>query len=278
MVVSQISLDGYQGVSRFTINPYNGLVYVYGGKSNIYIVDLQYGKVLRTISVMADDPLLINIPYDLGFTTSGYGIVLLGSNECSALLWKVIDSSKGDIIYPYEKTNHSSPKRVYSNFDKSKLLITDMWGGCDIYRIDGNTHDYERIIPSSITRGVFITPNKMNDRIYFGQLYDQFIMAENKTLSKISFLDNRSDAGADFSYRPGEEDYIYYWDDHYFRLLDYSTATTLFSSEVEFGLRSSGAESDRQLASTSDGKYLIVNCGALYMFKTEDFYHNLVKK
>ncbi|OPX34296.1 MAG: hypothetical protein B1H11_11125 [Desulfobacteraceae bacterium 4484_190.1] len=235
----KISLDDFQilktielesSPTYFVVNPYNDLLYVLLGDNKIHVYNQYTGSNVKNIVFKpeADDhPQYPTIyPYNIGFTKSGYGIVLLCEDGASGVDWKVIDSAKGDTTYRHKDRGngpgeYSSFKRVYLNYDHSKLLLTEKYGSCTIVILDGTTHEFEDLVPSSLTRGVFITPNRKNSKIYAGQLYDQFIIDMDGTLSGITYIDNRFGGSADFSYREGEKDIIYFCDQYYFRLIDY---------------------------------------------------------
>jgi hypothetical protein len=258
----------------FVINPYNNLLYILSGypyenirDNRIYAYNQQSGLLEKSISFepeVGEYPPYANIyPYSIGFTKSGYGVVLL---EGGGGDWKIIDSSNDDTTYLHND-NGSGPyeymyfNKVHMNYDYSKLLLTERYGSCNIVILDELTHEFENLRPGSLTRGVFITPNRKNNKIYVGQIYDQFIIDLDGTLSKISYLDNRFDGSADFNYNSGEEGLVYFCDKDYIRLLDYNNSSTLMWCDAIYSLR--------ELTASLDGNYTYAY---KYIFDSPDSY------
>lgn len=272
----------------FTVNPYNNLLYVLSGDlfnsvldNNIYVFNQQSGLLTKKITFKpeADDhpdyPTIY--PYDICFTKSGYGIVLLCEDGASGIDWKVIDSSIDDTTYRHQQRvndywQYPYFKAVHANYDYSKLLLTEMYGSQNIVILDEATHILHKLKPSYPDQGLFITPNKVNSKIFAAQLYSQFIIDLNGTMSKISSLDNRSDGSADFSYRNGDEGLVYFCDNEYFRLLDYNNGSTPMWCDAIYRLI--------DFTSSIDGKYAyayMLNSPYCYFYRfdTDCFYRHL---
>ncbi len=237
---------------KITVNPYNQFLYVLAGDlnayeldNNIYVIDQYTGALVKKITVLPEPgghPSYPTIyPYDIGFTTTGYGVILLQQDGSSGVDWRIIDSSLGDTIYFHEdhdnELHYYNFARVHLNFDQTKILLTALYGGCDIVILDGYTHESFDLWPGSLTRGVFITPDRMRNRVYFGQMYDQFIMDFEGNMSQISYIDNKNEGSADFTYLPGKENIIYFLDNDYLQILDYDNSITLMYCSAWYGMR-----------------------------------------
>jgi hypothetical protein len=272
---------------QLTVNPYNQLLYVlswdpdtYDYESTFYIINPNNGTVIKAIQFPAGGAYGIIYPYSIGFTNTGYGVVLVQDEYSSGIDWRVIDSAHDDTIYNHEANGYGTGQfdyfaKVYVNYDRTKLLMTEPYGSCEIGVLDGTTHEIFGLIPSSCTRGVFITPNMTNDRIYFGQLYDQFIMDLEGNLSQSSYKVNFGKNSADFSYLPGKENMIYWLDedDNYLEILDYGHSVSPFYCGALYGMRG--------LQTTLDGRFLFAYKlksdapgSSLYKFNTADFWRH----
>lgn len=270
---------------KIVINPYNNLLYALGGYSptfiydnKIHIINQQNGEIVKSIEIQPleeDHPDYPRIyPISIGFTESGYGAIVLISHGMSGFSWRVIDSVKDDSLYKHDDSNYCNEyfNGIFTNYNNTKLIFTEPYGSCRLRILDGLDHTFYDLIPGSITRGVFITPNKMNNKIYFGQLYDQFIMDLDGSMSQISYLDNRADGSADFSYRIGDDNIIYFCDEDYFRLMDYNNVVTLMWCDVLYELQN--------FTSTINGKYTFAYKldnpkSRLYRFKANDFFRHV---
>lgn len=189
-------------------------------------------------------------PYDMEFTANGVGIVLLQADGSSARSWKVIDSRSGDEVTIHANIiNHPYFKSVHVNYDGSRLFLTGLYGSRSITSFYQDDQALVRYMPSG-SRGEFIRPNRVNNNIYAGQLYEQMILnPDNHYVSLLSYIDNRNGGDADFVYQQGKEEMVYFVDDDYIQVMDYSTQNTLFWYDVIRGLDGTTA--------TTDGKKLI---------------------
>lgn len=242
------------------INYLTNELYVYQDSPIISVLNRTTGVLKREITIPADPgdhpdhPTIY--PYDFEFTNNGLGILLLGAKGSSALSWRMIDSQKNDTFYKHDQhdffgtTTYAYFDYAHVNYNKSKLLLMPSYGSANIAIFDQHTQKITSYVPPKFTRGVFITPNRKDDRIYMGQLYNQLIVNPTTGFaSSESFLDNRENGSADFSYKANEENVIYFCDNDYIRVLDYNRIHTNAWYSVVYGLR--GA------TSTTDGKYLL---------------------
>lgn len=290
-VIQTYDLSNHIAPMRIFHNPYDSKIYIVGSypkinydwpstnRPDIFTLDMQTGEIVKVITVIPDeedhpdDP--TNIPVRMGFTKNGHGVIILRANGGSGLRWKLIDCADNYRIYkyPHQINNADFFDHIHMNFDQTKLIITQReTGSCDYGIFDGNTQTVSILRPGSVTRSVFIKPNRKNEKVYFGQLYDQFIMDLNGNMSEISYLDNKNDGSVDFSYKENEDNIIYFCDWSYFRLMDYNNGTTPMWCDMLYGLR--------DFRSTLDGKYAIAYFQAsdtsnVYVIKTDSFYRHL---
>lgn len=289
-VLQTYDLSTYMSPIKMSYSPYDSKVYFMGTSPgatyrysymtlpDIYTLNLQTGQIIKAITIQPDPNEIypVNIPFNIAFTKNGHGELLLRSNVSSALRWRLIDATQNNLIStPAAAVGDGNYyDNLQLNYDQTKIISTQTYvGSCDYGVFDGNTQQLTGLIPGSVTRSVFITPNRKNGTIYFGQLYDQFIMDLQGNMSQVSGIDNRSNGSADFSYRPNEANVIYFCDDSYLQVLNYSNSTTIMNTGVVPGLR--------KFTSTVDGKsaiaYQLSNIdvsSTLFIFDTNGFYRN----
>ncbi|OFX45468.1 MAG: hypothetical protein A2X15_13890 [Bacteroidetes bacterium GWB2_32_14] len=287
-IINVLNLDDIIAPTKFTINPFNNLIYIIGAdpsstyvytQSNIpyiYLVDGNLNSIQKSIEIkpIASDNIVYPaiIPYDLCFSKNGVGIVLLKINGSTGRKSRIIDSSNNDTTYWNNSLIEFS--EVYANYDKTKLVTRG--SGAKIYIFDSGNLEFNEIIPSIGALPQYITVNKKNNSIYLGFGMEQCIIDfAGNAISEVSYIDNGWFGSADFSYRDNEEEFIYYYDINFFQLLDYNSATTLMWTDVLSDLK--------QLTSTTDGKYLITyklnsdGSSSLYLFDTDFFYTQINK-
>lgn len=279
---------------NLSYNPYNSKVYIMGSEPNaifgfyttidrpeVYALSLTTGDITPAFTVQPDEfdsQYPANIPYEIGFTQTGMGIVLLKANESSALRWKLINSAKNDSIYNYPRydgilNDYSWFNNVQANYNYSKLYLTKPYSSCDYGIFDGSTQTISLLRPSSTTAGNTLTPYRKSEKFYARQLYDQFIIDLNGNLSQITYFDSRHEGNADFSYQLDEENVIYLceaksFDVPYvpnkFYILNSNNGSILKSCDVIDGLN--------KFSTTIDGNYAVAYKNSnLYIFKTKDF-------
>jgi hypothetical protein len=273
------------------INPYNKYLYVLGGDpsiylhdNHIYVIDPSNGSVVKTLIIepaIDDHPQAPSIyPHSIGFTSTGYGIILLTDENESSRKYRIIDSSLDDTLYQHNQGYELDGaylylEKVHINFDKSKILLTEAWNGNGIVFLDGISHKFDRLLVKPLGRRQFIVPNKKNDKIYIGNLFEQFVIDLSGYISKISEIYNVYKASADFDYRNNQENIIYYCKENYLSLLDYNEEKTLMWQILISDLMN--------ITSTTDGKYILayyINYynepnSRLYNFNTDFFYRHL---
>lgn len=258
---------------KIRTNPYDGYLYVAGGEKNkIDVLNPDNGVVVKTITFHPDQydhpqaPAIY--PADVMFGANGYGIVLLFAHGSSAQRWKVIESTKNDSVYIHPQSEFPFSNwifdEVYINYDHSKILLIYPAGSTLVGILDTKTKEITEFVSASTTRYVFLQPNKLDETMYFGYLYDQFIQGLNSGPSQFSYIDNRNYGSADFSYNPAEKGYVYFCDSYNFQLLDYNTAQTKFYTAPLGGLLN--------LQAATNGKFILLRREKqLFRFDTSMF-------
>ena len=246
----------------FQINPVSGVI-----EKSIPVLPDQY-----------DHPSYQQVyAYDIGFTKSGYGVILIGVNGSSGLRWKIIDSQLNDSIYVHPdwivanngggNTKFTSFQDVHTNYDKTKILMQELYGSTRLGELDYFTHALVEVVPPNAGTyyNNFISPNKINNTIYFGTVRAQFILSGSNILGYISPLDLGFSRSADFTYISGNELNIYFLRTYEFSILDYKNAKTLMSCRASYEFHDVNA--------TTNGKYIIIaGTQHLYIFDTSIFY------
>lgn len=299
-ILNSFDLTGIVGPFKFSLNTYDNKIYIIGSSPGysvntgtldtktftstvpkIYKLNTNTGIVEDSIEIFADKldhhEYPCNIPFDIGFTKSGLGIVILKSNETTALRWKFLDTSRNDSIYYYTGEifwDNYDFYRVYENYNYSKLFLLNPHGSC-IYGIyDSNNKTMSTVLPSSITRSYDLIPNRKKELIFVRQLYDQFIMNLQGEFGKISYLDSRHHGSADFDYTDETFQTIFCYESesffgfpNKFRVLDYSTGSTVLQCDALYDLLN--------FTTTIDGKWAIAyslnypDQSSLYLFNTK---------
>ncbi|PIQ49057.1 MAG: hypothetical protein COW03_07035 [Cytophagales bacterium CG12_big_fil_rev_8_21_14_0_65_40_12] len=297
--IYQISMDDLSILSEknlnfrptiLALNNYTNEVYIGEHlQSKLHVLDINSLNLERTLNILPDkynETTEYNtIPYDIEFTTNGQGIVLLEGGS-SRLVWRMIDSRDNDRMYVhqyYDIWNDTHFSKVYKNHDGSRLFLnyiyTQSADSPKITIFDQDSETFSEYWPPEESRSArnFLMPNRKNDLLYVGQLYKQLIVNPiTNYASQISGIDTRFDPSADFSYKQGEEEIIYYCDQKRIEVLDYSIRDSPYYYDAIFGLRG--------LTSTLDGEKVMVYkagqnykegtteiCSYLYQFSTSLF-------
>ena len=261
-VLREYDLSAYVGPKKIVLNPYNGHLYLSGVApdatslydyyrlTSLFVFDKLQWKMIKEIPVLPDasdhPDAPTNAPYDLGFTTSGYGIVLLYSNGSSGSRWKVIDSANDDSIYVHpDRSGEFSAVRP--NYNYRKLLFDGRYGSTSVTILD-EEHTFTRISPFYGDRGVAIIPHRKEDRVFLGQLNEQFFMDSQGATTRLPTLAGISENG-DFSYREGEESIMYFCDEGYLYVNDFQKGVTKLKTTIRYGVE--------QFTTTADGQYAL---------------------
>jgi len=287
-IIQTYDFSKYISPIKMSYNPYNSKIYIMGCSTSvdwhgagvnlpdIYTLDLQTSEIKKAITIIPDNedhpqnPAII--PFNLGFTKTGFGVVLLKANGSSALRWKIIDCANKDSLYNYpyyDDVNFNKYTiffdRVYRNYDDSKLCLMQPYGS-SVYGIFDVTTKRVSLLPPSLTeRPAFIIPFRKSDK-FFDEL-NIFDLAGN--VIKVSY--SGGCGSADFDYRENEENVLYIIDNESFRYVDYNIGITSMWCDILSGL------STNKFTTTLDGKYALAynyntdNTSNMYVFNTESF-------
>lgn len=296
-IIQIYDLEGYIAPRKLSYNYFNDKVYMMGSDLDfwgtflidlpeIYTLDLESSQIEKIIAFKAtenDHPEYpVIYPYDIEFTKSGLGMVLMMANGSSSNTFMLIDSSKDDSIYnypyPHLITNYDNFTSIHPNFDHSKILILPDNGSVDygVFKEEDQSISILRPSPNISGQSNFLVPNRVKDVVYIGQLYEQYIMDffGNVTHSHVSLEDTRGDSSADFSYRSGESNVIYYVNRGSFQIIDYGSTANLLKCDINPKLI--------KLTSTTNGNYIIAfkqtysfQSDCMYVFETEDVMRNI---
>ena len=206
---------------KLTFNPFDSKIYFVGSANEegfLYSLNIQTSGIVEEIKFMPyeedhpQDPYIL--PYDIGFTNTGFGIVLLyPAGSVSGSSWKIIDVlSKQTTNYPFvngDFTLDSSFNSISQSYDYSKLFLSVPYLSNNIGVFDGQTTHISLLKHESGGYGKKIFPDRISDRIYAVELNQQYIIDLEGNMSSIFNFGN-SKSYADFSYRKNEENYIYH--------------------------------------------------------------------
>lgn len=281
---------------KLSYSPNNSMVYIMGSEPNesssnakinrpdIYRFDWQTGEIVKATTIETDHfgyPYnMTTIPYDLEFTISGQGIVLLSrNNNTLSKNYILIDNTQNYQLSLYEifddELNHLDRfLGVHRNFDNTKLFLRPRsFAKYGIF--DSSTGIIKIIRPDHTSASQFITPCRKEDKFYAGQLVQQFIIDTQGNISQKSNIDNQFDPSADFSYRENEENFIYHINDGNFRIINHNNGTQIMRNRTRVA--------QKNLTSTQDGNYIVTSArntdesSSIIIYKTERFYNHINK-
>lgn len=273
------NLNFIPGGLRF--NEYNNKFYIFPkiddfiNRGKIFVLNPTNG-IIEKIIPLDPFPFPSIYAYDMAFGINGYGIVLF-SNEYSITSWKIIDSRLNDTIYKHPiiaagnyPTSFVWFVRVYTDHTKSKIIALAKNGSrlgildC----ITQNLTEFEHPLSAQYNTSFIAVHKFKNDIFYTNPPYTQFITSNGTLTGSMTFLNSRNNAEADFSYRPNEDNYIYYMDNQVFGVVNYNTGKVLMSTKFDYDLR--------LIKSTTDGKYLLAaGEGYIKLFDLNMFYKYL---
>ena len=210
---------------------------------------------------------------DIAFGANGYGVFLMSAYGSSSQRWKVIDSRANDSIsihpaWHSDNNYFTSFASVQPNFDGSKLVLQYNYGISRVGLLDCQSTEIQEIIPIASGSNSFVKPSKVNDDIYFANLYNQFIHYSNGSESIESELDARFlySTSAEFNYKMDGSGIIYWLNDYNLLILNYNIQQVVFSHRKFYDLSS--------ISGTSDGNFLLARREhGIYIFGTDMFYY-----
>ena len=248
---------------RFTINPSNGLYYIYSSYSkSIFTYSIQSKALIKTFELPAENTTMPEYssvyPMDIAFTDSGDGLVNTVNQWGNGGLLRIIhglNNNTSEVIGPMDAGLMFS---LRPNGDNSKVFLISEHS--PFYYFDGHTNSLgEFSTPDPETNFTFFVPNRKNDLVYMSGHQAQFIInhvSGQRTQSSYLGLP----VAGDFSYAEGEETKLAYLvDDSNLRLLNYEKRRTEFSLRIQDIVNVEG------LVNTVDGHTMIIQLrDALY--------------
>jgi hypothetical protein len=248
-------------VATFTISPYNNKVYLaYRRIPKLFILN-QDGTTDQVIDVPRDTTRGLyeyespyTYPSMIAFTKDGKGMIWLGtiSGTYYPYYWFIDAAADHRIWYqplPGSEVYYHSPKL---NHDKTKIVVSSVNNNPAIGIFDLKQMTFSSFRPAKYDIAGFVTPSRINDYLYIGQLYFQLVANpltgfETPTVNR----DNRNGGNVDFCYKPGKDLTVYFTEGNSMETIDYSTGKTLVKYDAIYGLKGT--------TSTLDGKHIIAN-------------------
>lgn len=242
------SFDLPRAPGDFTVNPYNGLLYVTFTDqlfseyhSAIAVIDPKTGKWVHEIpfDFMDDEQYPMIYPFDIEFTKQGWGMVLVCSKHTNGHLWCYMDSADDHRIIRSPEITDSFGE-VHPNYDQTKLVTFSPFNIAEMFSVDGvdsqpTPYKFTKYTYGNFTRKVF--HRKRNSLFFAAPPYFQFILdVDTDTYSELTYASS-FDAFADFDYTVTDSNRLwYFYGDNGMRLyiLDMDKATWLFQQPTEW--------------------------------------------
>lgn len=267
-------------------NNYNNRIYIIAStadnlhRDSIYVLNPSNGIIEKSIRIpLQDGSNIKQYGSDIAIGNNGYGILQVDTQYSSAY-WLVINTAANDTLFRHPDiialTNPylTGFRMCFTNYDKTKILALEEGGRCRLGVLDCVTHSLTELsVPiSSQCYSSFFVPNKVKNDFFMvnlqSQPYGQFIVSNGNVIGTSTNFDTYNNAEADFSYRPNENNYIYYLDDYIIGIVNYTTGRILMSTKFSRDLN--------KIKATTNGKFVIAqgkNC--LKIFDTNLLYLNL---
>ena len=265
-------VQNYANNSLYILPSPEDMVY----SSKIFRVNPATGIINKVIDVLPDS---LNHPQhqklmarDIAFGNNGYGIILVVDNNYSQR-WKIIDSRYNDSIYihPTFGNNYLTEfSQSFTNYDGTKIYSLKSFGNCRLGVLDCNTGIMTELSHSLSSQyySRFITVHKKKNDIFFGNALGQFIVSNGIVTGAVTQYNGQFDPEAAFSYQQGENNYIYYLNDHLFGMVNYNNGQILMTGNLYYNLK--------QVETTTDGKWVITRGdNSLTVFSTDIFHAHL---
>lgn len=259
------SFDLPHAPGDFTVNPYNGMLYVTFTdemfseyNTTLAVIDPKTGKWVHEIpfDFMDTEQYPMIYPFDIEFTKQGWGMVLVCSRNTSGKLWCYIDSADDHRIIRSPEITEAFGE-VHLNYDQTKLVAMPRSNNAGLYFVDGvdsqpTPYKFTVYNYGNFTGKVF--HRKRNSIFLAAPPYFQFILdMDTDTYSELTYASS-FDVFADFDYTVTDSNRLwYFYGDNGMRLyiLDMDKSTWLFHHPTEwYGMRA--------VHSTLDEKALLI--------------------
>lgn len=274
---------------RFAFNRQNQRMYLLpyfyniSNLDRIYVFNPVSGVIEKTITVskdLYDDPLNRIVISNIDFGANGYGVINTGTVETGPSRWRIIDSRANDTIYAHPEwiaslsggnSNFREFTSIQPNYNGTKIYMQAINAYPRAGILDCQTKALTELTYASSNHGHYIIPSKSHDKLFVASFSFQAILTGNASWGTYSTFDNRYSETADFSYKPGEQDVVYYRGRNFsydFSVLDYANSRILTRINVRPDFTNINA--------TTDGKYIIVKSGnGICFLKTEMIYRSM---
>ena len=267
--------------SKAVFNYDNGKIYIlasigdYKHRDSIYVMEPLTGSIVKQILVPRDPTNRERFGEDIAFGANGFGMLKIADDNYSTG-WLVIDSRKNDTLYRHPllltgtaATGLYSFNMCYPNYDGSKVMGLEEGGSCRLVVLDCNTQALSELAfpPSPSCYSSYFIANKLKDQLFMVNLqttgYGQFLVSGGTIIGSSDF-DAYGGSEADFCYRTNQSNTIYYFDNHVFGVVNYSSGDVLSMYNFQYSID--------KVAATTDGKYVVTRgTNSLVLFETGMF-------
>lgn len=278
-IIQEYELSGLPGdCVYFTVNGYNGYVYIWnhftGGYGfdvpTIWMLDPESGEFRVSATIPKEEDIVYQPlqPADLAFTKYGTGVLVLRSSETSSTCVKVVETASDGTLtlkdpdaYPGNEEFLESLISYMMEYNTIQDGLSESQDGSYLYCL-ANSAYYVRfegeechfiVDHYNFDHKVQAVANKKNGVWLMRELYDQYLLYPDGSTSPHWSLDSRHEGKADFCYTPGYENLVINFESTHFKDnpagIYYADTTT---GEIVFCKRVIGEMMDFQ--TTADGK------------------------
>lgn len=279
-IIQEYDLSGLPGdCVYFTVNGYNGFVYIWnhfaGGYGpdvpTIWMLDPERGELRVSATIPKEEELVYQHlqPANLAFTKYGTGVLVLRSSEISSTRVKVVETAKDGTLtlkdpdaYPGNEEFLESWITYMMESNTIQDGLSESQDGSYLYCLANSAYyvrfegaDCHFIVDHyNYDHKVQAVANKKNGIWLMRELYDQYLLYPDGSTSPHWSLDSRHEGKAVFCYTPGYENLVINFESVNFTNnpagIYYIDTTT---GEIVFHKRVLGEMMDFQ--TTADGKY-----------------------
>jgi hypothetical protein len=278
-IIQEYDLSGLPGdCVYFTVNGYNGYVYIWnhftGGYGfdvpTIWMLDPESGEFRVSATIPKEEDIVYQPlqPADLAFTKYGTGVLVLRSSETSSTCVKVVETASDGTLtlkdpdaYPGNEEFLESLISYMMEYNTIQDGLSESQDGSYLYCLANSAYyvrfegeDCRFIVDHyNFDHKVQAVANKKNGVWLMRELYDQYLLYPDGSTSPHWSLDSRHEGKADFCYTPGYENLVINYESTHFKDnpagIYYADTTT---GEIVFYKKVLGGMMDFQ--TTADGK------------------------